>query len=160
MQTNDSQIVNDNGATWNGKILGNNNVVFNMVGSYWNGDVVANTGPNSLGQIDNLGAWTGNVVSNAWTSSTSRAAGTGNVLSNAGLILNNYNDPTNNPTGAQYAVWNGDATVTTGQIINDHGGVMERQGTRQQRRHLQRGVRQLGRRRGRQWRWRQHARAD
>ena len=122
--TNDSQIVNENGATWNGKVEGNNNVVFNMSSSFWNGDVVANGGgSNGLTQIDNYGAWAGNVDSNAAEINNLSGRWNGNVVASAGVIVNNYNDNITNPGGVNHAVWTGNLTNNTGLIVNDHGGL-------------------------------------
>jgi uncharacterized protein with beta-barrel porin domain len=121
--TNDSQIVNQNGATWTGVVEGNNNVIFNMSSSFWNGDVVADGGgSNSLTQIDNYGTWTGKVDSNAAEINNDGGSWIGNVLTNAGVIVNNYNDVTTNPGGANHAVWTGDVANNSGLIVNDHGG--------------------------------------
>lgn len=120
--TNDSQIVNNNGATWNGRVEGNNNVVFNMASSFWNGDVVADGGgSNILAQIDNYGTWTGNVQSNAAEINNLGGRWIGNVTGNAGVIVNNYNDVNTNVGGVNHAVWTGNVT-NTGFILNDHGG--------------------------------------
>jgi hypothetical protein len=122
--TNDSQIVNQNGATWNGKVEGNNNVVFNLSSSFWSGDVVANGGgSNGLTQIDNYGTWTGNVDSNAAEINNLSGSWSGNVIANAGAIVNNNNDVNTNPGGVNHAVWTGNVTTNTGLIVNDHGGI-------------------------------------
>ena len=122
--TDDSQIINVNGATWNGKVEGNNNAIFNMASSFWNGDVVADGGgSNSLTQIDNLGTWTGNVDSNVIEINNIKGRWIGAVLGNTGFIVNNYNDVNSNPGGVNQALWTGDVTNTGGFIINDHNGI-------------------------------------
>jgi uncharacterized protein with beta-barrel porin domain len=121
--TNDSQIVNLNGSTWTGNVYGNNNVIFNLSSSFWNGDVVADGGgSNSLAQIDNYGTWTGKVDSNAAEINNIAGNWIGAVLSNAGAIVNNYNDAITNVAGINHAVWTGDVANTGGEIVNDRGG--------------------------------------
>jgi hypothetical protein len=122
--TDDSQIINVNGATWNGKVEGNNNAIFNMASSFWNGDVVADGGgSNGLTQIDNLGTWTGNVDSNVTEINNIKGHWIGAVLGNTSFIVNNYNDAISNPAGVNHAVWTGDVTNNGGFIINDHAGI-------------------------------------
>lgn len=122
--TDDSQIINVNGATWNGKVEGNNNDIFNMANSFWNGDVVADGGgSNGLTQIDNLGTWTGNVGSNVTEINNIKGHWIGAVLGNTSFIVNNYNDAISNPAGVNHAVWTGDVTNNGGFIINDHAGI-------------------------------------
>jgi outer membrane autotransporter protein len=120
---NNSQIVNINGGTWNGQVLVNNNAIFNMKDSTWTGDVVANGGgSNDLAQIDNYGAWSGAVRSNAATIFNVAGSWTGDIKANKGLILNNFNDQNNNPLGLNHATWTGDIVSNGGEISNDHGG--------------------------------------
>ena len=111
------QITNDHGGQWNGRVLGNNGTIANEASSTWSGAVVANGAG-----INNFGAWNGAVQSNAGNILNFSGTWTGDVLANGGLIYNNLNNSTLNPSGVNHAVWNGDVTTTTGQIINDHGG--------------------------------------
>jgi uncharacterized protein with beta-barrel porin domain len=111
------QITNDHGGQWNGRVLGNSGTMANEASATWTGAVVANSGG-----INNFGTWNGAVQSNAGTIYNFAGTWNGAVLVNAGLIYNNLNDPTLNPSGVNHAVWNGDVTTTTGQVINDQGG--------------------------------------
>jgi len=121
--TNNSQVVNNGGATWRGKVTGNNNAVFNMADSFWIGDVVANGGgENGLAQIDNYGDWAGAVQTNAGWIFNLDGKWTGNVLANSNGIFNNHLDSNNNATGANAAQWVGDVTTNTGTIVNNVGG--------------------------------------
>lgn len=120
---NNSQIVNEAGATWTGKVLANNNVVFNFENSFWVGDVVANGGgENGLAQIDNYGDWAGVVKTNAGWIFNLDGTWTGDIEANADGIFNNHLDSNRNPTGANAAAWVGNVVTNTGTIVNNVGG--------------------------------------
>jgi len=123
---NNTQIVNIEGAHWNGKVQGNNNVVFNMVNSFWTGAVVANGGgENNLAQIDNYGTWLGAVETNEGMIFNIDGLWTGDILSNTDLIVNNLNDTNTNVLGVNQAVWDGDILTNTGAIFNEHAGIWQ-----------------------------------
>jgi len=137
--TTNSQVVNEDGATWKGNVLGDTNVLFNMADSFWIGDVIGNDG-----QVDNRGDWQGDVRGNAGTVFNEGEQWTGNVYDNTGsigngfyhpaewlgVVVNNHGVILNNTTSTwdgnvlanagsigNYGAWNGNLT-TTGKIIN------------------------------------------
>lgn len=138
--TNNSQVVNEDGATWKGDVLGNTNAMFNKTNALWIGDVVGNDG-----QINNRSTWLGDVTANAgtiyneqnahWIGDVhdntgnigngffSPAEWSGDVLKNHGTILNNVSTTwtgdviSNTGSIANYGAWNGNLN-TSGRIIN------------------------------------------
>ncbi|MFI5409319.1 autotransporter domain-containing protein [Kaistia sp. UC242_56] len=121
--TNDGQIANRDGGRWIGDIKGNNNAIFNRAGSTWTGDVVRNGGGSNDGaQIDNYGAWIGDVKSNSGGIVVVAGSWTGDIAGNSGWIINNVNDTNVNIDGINAASWIGTVTNGTGSVTNDHGG--------------------------------------
>lgn len=111
---NNSQVINTNGARWQGNVVGNNNAIFNDQGSIWNGDVLANGGgSNDLTLIDNFGAWGGAVQSNFASIYNDAGSWSGDVISNGGGAM--FAEIDNS------ALWTGKVTSNGGGIFNEAG---------------------------------------